>query len=87
MRTRWLRSPLTLLGCARTSLTRRRFTSPALLPYSFQGLGESGLRILDDVRRRYEIPVISEVMAIDQIPSMAAHVDVLQVGSRNMQKL
>lgn len=58
---------------------------PRTSPYSFQGLGEAGLRILDDIHRRFNIPVISEVMAVDQIPSMATHVDVLQVGSRNMQ--
>jgi len=58
---------------------------PRTSPYSFQGLGEEGLRILDDLRRQFDMPVISEVMAIEQIPSMAAHVDVLQVGSRNMQ--
>ncbi len=58
---------------------------PRTSPYSFQGLGEAGLRILADIRHRFAIPVISEVMAVDQIPSMTAHVDVLQVGSRNMQ--
>jgi len=73
------------LAAAPVQALRGGVYKPRTSPYSFQGLGESGLRILDDVRRRYEIPVISEVMAIDQIPSMAAHVDVLQVGSRNMQ--
>jgi len=58
---------------------------PRTSPYSFQGLGEAGLRILDDIRHRFDMPVFSEVMATSQIPSMAAHVDVLQVGSRNMQ--
>lgn len=58
---------------------------PRTSPYAFQGMGEAGLRILDGVRRRFQMPVISEVMAMDQIPAMAAHVDVLQVGSRNMQ--
>ena len=58
---------------------------PRTSPYAFQGMGDAGLRILDDIRRRFQMPVISEVMAIDQIPAMAAHVDVLQVGSRNMQ--
>ncbi|MFQ4137146.1 bifunctional 3-deoxy-7-phosphoheptulonate synthase/chorismate mutase [Nodosilinea sp. PGN35] len=58
---------------------------PRTSPYAFQGLGEAGLRILDDIRQRFQMPVISEVMAIDQIPSMAGQVDVLQVGSRNMQ--
>ncbi|HZG40287.1 MAG TPA: 3-deoxy-7-phosphoheptulonate synthase, partial [Nodosilinea sp.] len=54
-------------------------------PYAFQGMGEAGLRILDDIRQRFQMPVISEVMAIDQIAIMADYVDVLQVGSRNMQ--
>ncbi|MBW4482503.1 MAG: 3-deoxy-7-phosphoheptulonate synthase [Tildeniella torsiva UHER 1998/13D] len=58
---------------------------PRTSPYAFQGMGEAGLRILDDVRQRFQMPVISEVMAIDQIPSMVTQVDVLQVGSRNMQ--
>ena len=58
---------------------------PRTSPYAFQGMGDAGLRILDDIRRRFQMPVISEVMAIDQIPAMVAHVDVLQVGSRNMQ--
>lgn len=58
---------------------------PRTSPYAFQGMGEAGLRILDDIRQRFQMPVISEVMAIDQIPSMVAQVDVLQVGSRNMQ--
>ncbi|TVQ05503.1 MAG: 3-deoxy-7-phosphoheptulonate synthase [Leptolyngbya sp. DLM2.Bin27] len=58
---------------------------PRTSPYAFQGMGDAGLRILDDIRRRFQMPVISEVMAIDQIPAMVAQVDVLQVGSRNMQ--
>ncbi|MEB3230743.1 MAG: bifunctional 3-deoxy-7-phosphoheptulonate synthase/chorismate mutase [Leptolyngbyaceae bacterium] len=58
---------------------------PRTSPYSFQGLGDEGLAILDSVRRRYQIPVITEVMAIAQIDIIAAHADVLQIGSRNMQ--
>ncbi|WP_035985614.1 3-deoxy-7-phosphoheptulonate synthase [Leptolyngbya sp. KIOST-1] len=58
---------------------------PRTSPYAFQGLGEAGLRILADLRQRFQVPVISEVMAIDQIELMADYVDVLQVGSRNMQ--
>lgn len=58
---------------------------PRTSPYSFQGLGEAGLDILAQVRRQSGLPVISEVMAIHQIDSMVSSVDVLQVGSRNMQ--
>lgn len=58
---------------------------PRTSPYSFQGLGLEGLEILSEVRSRYNIPVVSEVMSIGQIESIAAHADMLQVGSRNMQ--
>jgi len=58
---------------------------PRTSPYSFQGMGEEGLLILDSVRHRYGLPVITEVMAIAQIEAVATHADVLQIGSRNMQ--
>lgn len=58
---------------------------PRTSPYAFQGLGDAGLTVLDQVRRRYNMPVITEVMAIHQIEAIATHADVLQVGSRNMQ--
>lgn len=58
---------------------------PRTSPYSFQGLGQDGLRILNSIRQHYEIPVITEVMAIAQIETVVAHADVLQIGSRNMQ--
>ncbi|MGB3199303.1 MAG: 3-deoxy-7-phosphoheptulonate synthase [Nodosilinea sp.] len=58
---------------------------PRTSPYAFQGMGIEGLRILAAMRQRFDLPVISEVMAIDQIEPMADYVDVLQVGSRNMQ--
>ena len=75
----------TRLATAPVQALRGGVYKPRTSPYSFQGHGEAGLRILDDIRRHHQIPVISEVMAMDQIPSMTAHVDVLQVGSRNMQ--
>jgi 3-deoxy-7-phosphoheptulonate synthase len=75
----------TRLAAAPVQALRGGVYKPRTSPYSFQGLGEAGLRLLNDLRRRHHIPVISEVMAIDQIPAMVAHVDVLQVGSRNMQ--
>ncbi|MBW4520740.1 MAG: 3-deoxy-7-phosphoheptulonate synthase [Scytolyngbya sp. HA4215-MV1] len=58
---------------------------PRTSPYAFQGLGVEGLEILSSVRRRYGLPVVTEVMAISQIETIAAHADMLQVGSRNMQ--
>ena len=58
---------------------------PRTSPYSFQGLGETGLAILDEVKQKYSMPVITEVMSIDQIAGVAKVADVLQIGSRNMQ--
>ena len=58
---------------------------PRTSPYAFQGLGLEGLEILSDVRQRYNIPVVTEVMSIAQIESIVAHADMLQFGSRNMQ--
>lgn len=58
---------------------------PRTSPYAFQGMGEEGLEILADVRSRYNIPVITEVMSISQIELVATHADMLQIGSRNMQ--
>jgi 3-deoxy-7-phosphoheptulonate synthase len=58
---------------------------PRTSPYAFQGMGETGLEILAAVGRKYQLPVVTEVMAISQIPSLASQADMLQVGSRNMQ--
>jgi 3-deoxy-7-phosphoheptulonate synthase len=58
---------------------------PRTSPYAFQGMGEAGLKILKQVQQRYNMPVVTEVMSISQIEVIAAHVDMLQVGSRNMQ--
>ena len=58
---------------------------PRTSPYSFQGMGMEGLRILAEVRSRYRMPVVTEVMSIAQIAPVATYADMLQIGSRNMQ--
>ncbi len=58
---------------------------PRTSPYSFQGMGVDGLRILAAMRDRYQMPVVTEVMSIAQIEPVATYADMLQVGSRNMQ--
>ncbi|WP_088240164.1 3-deoxy-7-phosphoheptulonate synthase [Calothrix rhizosoleniae] len=58
---------------------------PRTSPYSFQGMGEAGLEVLSEVRSHYNMPVVTEVMSISQIDAVVKHVDMLQVGSRNMQ--
>ncbi len=58
---------------------------PRSSPYSFQGLGEEGLKLMREAADRNGLLVISEVMEISQIPLMVAYSDILQVGARNMQ--
>jgi 3-deoxy-7-phosphoheptulonate synthase len=58
---------------------------PRCSPYSFQGMGEQGLKLLREAGDRFNMLVISEVMEISQIPLMLPYVDILQVGARNMQ--
>ena len=58
---------------------------PRTSPYSFQGLGEEGLKILKEVADKYNMAVTSEVMEVSQIPMFLEYVDILQVGARNMQ--
>ena len=58
---------------------------PRTSPYSFQGMGEEGLKIIREVADKYDMAVASEVMDANQIPLMLEYVDLLQVGARNMQ--
>jgi 3-deoxy-7-phosphoheptulonate synthase len=58
---------------------------PRSSPYSFQGLGEEGLRMLREAADRHKLLVVSEVMDRTQIPLLATYADILQVGARNMQ--
>jgi len=58
---------------------------PRSSPYSFQGLGEEGLKLLRQIRRKSELAVVTEVMDTRQVELVAEHADMLQVGSRNMQ--
>ncbi len=58
---------------------------PRTSPYSFQGLGEEGLKFLRTTADRYGLLVITEVMDTGQIGLVARYADILQVGARNMQ--
>jgi len=58
---------------------------PRTSPYSFQGMGEEGLRFLRKAADRHHLLVVSEIMNHTQIPMFLDYVDILQVGARNMQ--
>ncbi len=57
---------------------------PRTSPYSFQGLGEEGLKILSEVAREFELKVVTEVMDPYDIEMVMEHADILQIGARNM---
>src|SRR3954449_709421 len=58
---------------------------PRTSPYSFQGMGEEGLKILREVGDKHDMPVVTEVMDPRQIPLVERYADMFQIGARNMQ--
>ena len=58
---------------------------PRTSPYSFQGLGLEGLQLLKEVGDDLGILTVTEVVAPEDVPQVAAHADILQIGARNMQ--
>jgi len=58
---------------------------PRSSPYSFQGMGEDGLKILSDARDETGLPIVTEVMDTHEVDLVARYADVLQIGARNMQ--
>jgi 3-deoxy-7-phosphoheptulonate synthase len=58
---------------------------PRTSPYSFQGMGADGLRILREVGNNYGMPVVTEVMDPRQVGLVVEFSDMLQIGARNMQ--
>ncbi|HDQ73028.1 MAG TPA: 3-deoxy-7-phosphoheptulonate synthase [Chloroflexi bacterium] len=58
---------------------------PRTSPYSFQGLGLEGLQILAEMRAEFNLLVVTEVMAPEEVLLVAEHADILQIGARNMQ--
>ena len=58
---------------------------PRTSPYSFQGMGEEGLLLLATAREQSGLPVVTEVVATEDVALVATHADMLQIGARNMQ--
>jgi 3-deoxy-7-phosphoheptulonate synthase len=58
---------------------------PRTSPYDFQGLGIEALKILREAREESGLPVVTEVMSTEDVDVICEHVDMLQVGARNMQ--
>ncbi len=70
---------------AGASILRGGAFKPRTSPYSFQGLGEKGLKILRDVSKEVGLPTITELMDIRDIDAVERYTDMIQIGARNMQ--
>ncbi len=58
---------------------------PRTSPYQFQGLKEEGLRLLEEVKRDFDLRIVTEVKDTETLPAVAEVADILQIGARNMQ--
>ncbi|MBW2451207.1 MAG: 3-deoxy-7-phosphoheptulonate synthase [Deltaproteobacteria bacterium] len=74
-----------LVKAAGAQILRGGAFKPRTGPHSFQGLGVEGLKLLRQAGQRVDLPVITEVMRIEQLDAVCQYADVLQIGARNMQ--
>ncbi|MFI3226675.1 MAG: 3-deoxy-7-phosphoheptulonate synthase [Clostridia bacterium] len=58
---------------------------PRTSPYAFQGLEKQGIDIMCEARENFKMPIVSELMSIDKLDEFVEHVDIIQIGTRNMQ--
>jgi 3-deoxy-7-phosphoheptulonate synthase len=70
---------------AGASILRGGAFKPRTSPYSFQGLGEEGLKLLAEARRVTGLPVVTEIVDVRDVDLVCGYADMLQVGARNMQ--
>jgi len=73
------------LKAAGAHILRGGAFKPRTSPYSFQGLGEQGLKILADARKRHGLPVVTEAIDHESLDLVAHYADMVQIGARNMQ--
>jgi len=74
-----------LVAAAGANFFRGGAFKPRTSPYSFQGLGEPGLRILAKVRDATGLPIVTEAMDLEAVSLVEEYADVIQIGARNMQ--
>jgi 3-deoxy-7-phosphoheptulonate synthase len=70
---------------AGASILRGGAFKPRTSPFSFQGLEKVGLELLAEVKKKYDIPIVTEVVDPHAVELVAQYADILQVGARNMQ--
>lgn len=67
------------------NLLRGGAYKPRTSPYTFQGLGIEGLKLLEKAKKETGLPIVTEVMEVSEVEIVAEYADVLQIGTRNMQ--
>lgn len=70
---------------AGASLLRGGAYKPRTSPYAFQGLETKGIEYLCEARKQTNLPIVSELMSVDKVEEFEKHVDLVQIGARNMQ--
>jgi 3-deoxy-7-phosphoheptulonate synthase len=73
------------IKAAGANILRGGAFKPRTSPYSFQGLGEQGLKILRETGDAHQMPVVTEVMDPRRVEIVAQYADMIQIGARNMQ--
>ncbi len=76
-----------LLAAGGAALLRGGAYKPRTSPYSFQGLGDEGVLLIERAAARHALPTVVEVLAVEDVPFTAARVAMLQIGARNMQNV
>jgi 3-deoxy-7-phosphoheptulonate synthase len=74
-----------IVKAAGAQLYRGGAYKPRTSPYSFQGLGEAGLRLLAEAKEQTGLPIVTECMDVRDLPAVVEVADVIQIGARNMQ--
>lgn len=58
---------------------------PRTTPYAFQGLGREGLELLQKAKKKFGLPIVTELLHVENLDLVASHTDIIQIGARNMQ--
>jgi len=77
-----------LLEKKKLKLLRGGIYKPLTFPYrskKYFELGDKGIRILEDIKKNFDVLIVSEIMESEKIPLIKDHVDIFQIGARNMQ--
>ena len=67
------------------NILRGGVVKPRTSPYAFQGLGMEGIELMKKAKEETGLPIVCEVMSIEQLHEFGAHLDMIQLGARNMQ--